>query len=274
MATPKIQQVKEIGGHVAFLDILGFSELVNNQSFSDKFAQYSKILSTAVHAIGRNLHYITFSDSVLINTSERSEESLLHLIQAVSEISFNFLTELKLPTCGSISSGEFWRQKTENGDVMLAGPPIIDAYRLEQQQDWVGVMLSPRVVESIPNLIKYSHLTEPCGSKAKAKDLQSRFPWPLLIYRYQSIPFHQPNGLKNQNYEGFVIVPQNHTDAKPEVLISALEKYGGKLDELMTFAPGPNPQKKYRETQKCIAEIKNKWTRINQDWETMHFPKD
>ncbi len=268
MATSK---AKSINGYVAYLDILGFSELVQRESFSKEFDQYSEILSNAVRTNNRGLQYVTFSDSVVINTREDGEEHLQHLIQAISEITFNFLIQLGVPICGCVSRGQFWRHKSRHGDTMLAGQPIIDAYRFEQEQDWVGVMLSPQVLKFAPALHDYSRL-KPLRNNKDGRELEKRFPWPLLIHRYPMVPFRKPNDFTDRTYDGFVIVPQRSGCADPTDLVKDLDLCNHKLDDLMTFAPEPSAQRKYQATKNWIHRLKRDWHTITKlsYWSNRH----
>ena len=78
---------QKIDGYVAFLDVLGFSELVKNESFDSAFEMYSELISAATGS-NRKLNYVTFSDSLVINTGGNSSDDLLAILQAVSEISY------------------------------------------------------------------------------------------------------------------------------------------------------------------------------------------
>lgn len=254
--------MQDITGYIAFLDILGFSQLVMKDSFSMDFERYSNILNEAVRADNRDLQYVTFSDSIIINTKYEGEEHLQHLVQAIAEITFHLLTELGLPICGSISRGRFWRYKDDqSASVIIAGSPIIDAYQFEQKQDWIGVILSPEVIKVNPALLEYCQLKPPNEIEG-AKEIQRHFPWPLLIQRYRKIPFQRRNEFDDQTFDGIVVVPQHHTCQEPMELIVDLDKYKAKLDQMLLFASEPSEQSKYGETSLWISEAKQNWKNI------------
>ncbi len=250
-------------GYVAFLDIIGFSELIKESTFDQKFEKYSRILRKTTQTNNRDLQHITFSDSVIINTKEGDEQNLLNLIWAIAEINFRLLTELDIPICGSVSKGPFSRyEDRKNGNVIIAGAPIIDAYRYEQRQDWIGVMLSPTVLRDNPNLFIYGQLKPP-SDESEVKEIRSYFPWPLLIQRFHAIPFKKLNDFDDQYYNGFVIVPQRYGCQEPAELIKDLDDYKNRLDPLMAFASEPDQQNKYRETARWIEEVKNYWSDVS-----------
>jgi hypothetical protein len=232
---------------------------MKGNTFNQKFEEYSRILRKATQRNNRDIQHITFSDSVIINTKEANERNLLDLIWAIAEINYRLLTELDIPICGSVSKGPFSRyEDKKNGNVIIAGAPIIDAYQYEQRQNWIGVMLSPTVLRDNPNLFQYGSFNPPRDDN-EAKEIKSCFPWPLLIRRYRSIPFKKLNDFDDQNYDGFVIVPQNSGCQEPAELIKDLDDYKNRLDPLMAFASEPDQQNKYRETARWIEEVKNYW---------------
>ena len=96
-------------GFVAFLDLLGFSELIQREDFSDKFERYVDIIEKTLDTDTTGFQYIIFSDSLIINTKNNDKEQLLKLSTSISHISYRLLTELDLPICGCISVGRFDR---------------------------------------------------------------------------------------------------------------------------------------------------------------------
>ena len=240
--------------------MLGFSELVQEGSFSDNFKKYSEILSNAVEANKEDLQYVTFSDSVVINTKKDDGVQLQYLIQTVADISFHFLTELNIPICGSISIGEFDRHEHKDGNVMIAGRPIIDAYQYERKQDWIGVMLSPKVIRNKPNLVECCRLPR-LNSVEDGEKLRKCLPlWPFILQKYYDIPFRNQNNVfeEHSRYSGFVIVPQRYGWREPEEVIGDLGKYKEKLEELKLFAPEPSAQMKYQYALNWIGYVEGK----------------
>ncbi len=286
-------------GYVAFLDILGFSELISSGLIPD-FREYFNIMESAVK--GPHLQYVTFSDSIVINTKgqgelifssgeedmieeivnefkEEEEESLFNLIKAVSNITYRFLTELNVPIRGCISYGNFYRVESDEGDVMIAGTPIIDAYHYEKNQNWIGVMLSPRVIKSNEKL---QRLTNVSGYQYQKSMLKSSiitipditdFDLQLLLEPTSKIPFHQKK-MEERNFKGIVVIPQKGCGggSKPEkidFLLKHLTEYENKLNEMSMYASDPEPQKKYFETSKFIRNLRLGWNYIkNPDYST------
>ena len=162
--------LQKIDGYVAFLDILGFTELVTRSSFDNDFARYSDIISAAAQLNG-NLNYVTFSDNVVINTGGKSPDDLRGILQTVAEIAYRLLVEMDVPVRGCISAGRFSRIVSDNGDVMIAGAPIVDAVYYEKEQDWVGVILSPSVLKADPDVTERARMTVSSRSDAEKRNV-------------------------------------------------------------------------------------------------------
>ena len=110
-------------------------------------------------------------------------------------------------------------------------------------------------------LFKYGNLKPP-NDENGVREIKSIFPWPLVIHRYRQIPFKKLNDFDEQNYDGFVIIPQHAGCQEPTELISDLDNYMSRLDSLMAFASEPNQQDKYKKTTSWIHTIKNFWNDV------------
>jgi hypothetical protein len=52
---------------VGFLDVLGFSELVKRQNFSDLFVEYTDLIRSSIKAKEQYaMDYVVFSDTIVI----------------------------------------------------------------------------------------------------------------------------------------------------------------------------------------------------------------
>lgn len=254
-------------GFVAYFDILGFSELLRSQeadAFEEKFEKYCEILNDATSREERDLDYTFFSDSVIINTKGDELTQLLNIAKAISEITYRLTMELDVAICGCISFGTFTKRR-DNGNAMMTGTPILEAIHYENQQNWVGTMLSPSV------LIKYRELRDilsmnPLGPNAVGVYCKN-ISWLTAIQKYRDIPF--PNG----SYEGYVIVPRN----RKSVRIGNIQKdyllYRNKLRELLLLAPDDYAQYKYDKSCSLIVKISNLWGPIvsNPTFKRLHY---
>lgn len=256
-----------INGYVAFLDILGFKELVSRSSFDDDFVQYTDIINEATKT-NNNLNYVTFSDCVVINTKSRNPQDFSGILRAVSEIVHRLLVEMSVPVCGCISAGTFSRLESLNNDVMIAGMPIVDAYQYEQKQDWVGVILSPSALKNNAEYLEKSNFDK-CNSIEDARAFGDNQPWPFLVKRYHVIPFHNPNDFVDNSFDGYVVVPQLPPRSLPTLVLKDLEQYLEKLDALKLLAPTPSAQRKYMMTSNWIRDVVKKLEHISSWWKAL-----
>lgn len=250
----------QIDGYIAFLDILGFSELVRRQSFDAEFEQYSEIIGNAIQAHD-GLNYVTFSDSIVINTGGKRADDLFGLLQAVAGIQYRLLVEMEVPVRGCISAGRFSRIECDNHDVMIAGSPIVDAVRYEEKQDWVGVMLSPTVLKADPGVTDRAALDKSV-LQSDADSLKKRLPWVFLVQRHYCVPFHSSHDLVENQFDGFVVVPHLPPRSEPQEVLDDLAKYREKLDVLKIQAPGPSAQRKYQQASNWLSGIEKSYPKI------------
>lgn len=255
---------QKIDGFIAFLDILGFSELVKRSSFDQEFNLYSDIICKTSKS-NSDLNYVTFSDSVVINTKGNTINDLLSLVRMVAEIMHRFLVELSVPVCGCISGGHFSRIQSDNGDVMVAGVPIVEAVRYEEKQDWVGVILSPSVLKVVPDVMERCGIDR-CSCEEDAAKLRDKLPWPFLIQRYRTIPFHSTSEFSGCQYDGFAVVPHLPPRSYPEQLFADLKKYNDKLDILKMLAPDPMVQRKYTNSIIWVGFVEREWKQALSGW--------
>lgn len=239
---------------VAFLDLLGFSELVSRTDFVLVLDAYVKQIRASVSGLSERLNYVVFSDSLVIYSSELSYEAAQDMMGSVADLCFNLLTKHQLAIRGSITAGSlsFYR---DGNDVVVAGPPIVEAYRYETQQDWIGVLVTPRLISMLPELVAYSdfgNLRSP-----NADIFKEQIQWKLSLQRSQAVPFKG-----NQQFNGLVVVPHSHTCIDSCHILVDLKEYQASLDGLLLIAPSPDAQQKYRKTSSFIENVGQLWQEV------------
>src|SRR6266404_8434271 len=122
-------------GYVALLDVLGFEQLIARESYLEEIDRYMETIEKLSDNPG--LEYVLFSDSIVITTDEESETALLNLVRSCSRV-FGRLLSQEIPLRGAIAHGSFIRVKGNTG-VFLAGRAVVDAYKFEKKQNWVGI---------------------------------------------------------------------------------------------------------------------------------------
>ncbi|MEN8252719.1 MAG: hypothetical protein ABFQ53_04035, partial [Patescibacteria group bacterium] len=144
-----VRKIEYTKCYVAFLDVLGFKNLVlsNKQEDKQKIDEYFDLIERVTEYLKeikakRNLGSIIISDSVILSvpvgdTNIQKIENLRHLCIAVGKIQFSLaLNNIWLR--GAISSGDAYFNPTEN---QVIGPAYIAAYLLEERQ-----AINPRVI--------------------------------------------------------------------------------------------------------------------------------
>jgi len=131
---------------IAFLDVLGFKNMVFSQS-KRRIEEYFGLVK---HVTGylegikskQELKSIIISDSVILSIPFGHDESenfsnLRHLCVAIAKIQYT-LAKKNIWLRGAISSGESYFNHYEN---LVVGPAYVNAYELEENQ-----AINPRVI--------------------------------------------------------------------------------------------------------------------------------
>ena len=262
-----------IEGFVALIDILGFQEFVRRPDFDARVQQYLTTLDGIVGRSAQEISYQQASDSTILATADLGEEALRSLLETVSAISLAALVEMDLPMRGGIASGRYAVQDAGRGGSGIAGPAVVDAYRTEQKQDWVGAMLSPSLFLSIPNLQDLLTPTPTDGVDGHGRPrwpklhadnvaLESRMRWLLLAARYTRIPLHSTSPMSDPKLVGFAVTPKRLDTHTPEGAITDLEDFEQALERLTIFAPDDAAQRKYSEGRFFCSAQADIWRRL------------
>lgn len=238
-------------GYVAFLDVLGFRELVARDHDGKALTDYIGCVRGALTADrqAEALEYVIFSDSLIVNTKmdgntkEEREDAFLSIVSACSQL-FGRLLKMHIPVRGAISVGRYVRSEERNG-TFVAGPAIVEAYQYETAQNWTGIMLCPSVAKEHPRLIHDIQLGRD-GERTK-------WPWPMHVWATH-IPFHG----SRDDFEGFAILP-TRGDEKPENMRASLRLSMNALNSLKSWAPTPEAQQKHQRAADMIKNASNSW---------------
>jgi hypothetical protein len=239
-------------GFVALLDVLGFSNLVTGPSSHEHLQEYLDAIEEAIDEKSSvtGINFILFSDSIVISTKDDSAISLRTLLRTCSR-AFGLLLEKNIAVRGAIAHGQYFREATGSG-MFIAGRPIVDAYNLEKEQDWVGISLHGSVLRKIPNLSELCHHTVP-----PEPGYEPRLPWMMLLQRNDKVPFHG----HSDPFDGLAVVP---TVSGPQV--GEQWEYLGTcltaLSYMKSLAPNPTAQQKYVATAKWLDGVRTTWKNL------------
>ena len=146
---------------VCYLDIMGFKDMVMRNPH-DKIYKMLDDLSKKRDSIDNARHLpeeyeidslktVSFSDSIVIFTKNDTKECLELLTRATSWLFANAI-ESCIPLKGTISHGELSVNKSRQ---IFFGQPLIDAYLLEEEVEFYGIVIH-NTVEKILNELNSS----------------------------------------------------------------------------------------------------------------------
>ncbi|MBI3582718.1 MAG: hypothetical protein HY096_02055 [Nitrospinae bacterium] len=138
-------------GFVALYDILGYSQLVEENDLLKVVAVHEKMKEMMknntegyVYRLGKPIITVyNYADTFLIYTNEMSDTGFKALLVGCH---FMFIAAIKygLPIRGATACGEFYI--SEN---LITGKPIIEAYKKERKQDWIGCWITKECLDKI-----------------------------------------------------------------------------------------------------------------------------
>ena len=238
-------------GYVAFIDVLGFSALISGDQTQRVHDYLDCLKGVFEKSRPKPVEYIVFSDSLIITTSDDTDEALTSLFLCCSTL-FGALLHHRIPVRGAISHGTYERVRTNSG-TFVAGRAIIDAYLFEQQQDWVGIMLAPSTVQHQRSIADRCVPLSALGDERIANQLDVLMPW-LAFVQPCNIPFHR----SQRDYAGYAVAPSSgHYD--PKLLRDSMLESIGHLHWLSTIAPDPDAQKKYQRPLEWLSQLQSAW---------------
>ncbi|MFN4291072.1 MAG: hypothetical protein ACK4E7_09370 [Permianibacter sp.] len=134
----------------AYLDLLGFTNLISTHAIEDVLPVYSEALKQMLQAckFGKGevgLLNSWFSDTFIIYSRSDSLQDFSHL-ESAARIFFQLLILKNIPVRGCISHGKLYSQAKRN---VFVGPALIEAHLYGEALDWVGFCLAPSVEEKL-----------------------------------------------------------------------------------------------------------------------------
>jgi hypothetical protein len=249
-------------GLVAFLDVLGFSSLVSGDTNNKRLQVYLQCLQRALDSNidGPKVEYVVFSDSIVLTTPNDSEDSLKAILRDCSR-TLGFMLQEDIPLRGAIAHGPFCRESVPGG-VFVAGKSIIEAYRFEKEQDWVGIMLAPSIVRQFPNLAERCSIEAYNRAENRLREIVEHLAWSAFLQNAR-VPFHSKHHSDDPSFDGFAIVPIAG-DADPRGIWESVDRSMTKLERLKSFAPDPPAQAKYKRTIDFLRPVRDIWREIGQ----------
>ncbi|WP_372437381.1 hypothetical protein ACCM60_21690 [Pseudomonas chlororaphis subsp. aureofaciens] len=135
------------GRYLLFLDILGFSELVEKKSPQEIYAIIDNALDTFRRWEKMNglFKTIYFSDTFLFYQEPKGYGSWAFLdIYGIGGMVLAALLAAGIPARGAISFGEFEVELDSTGrHQVYFGKALVEAYKAEQREKWIGITITP-----------------------------------------------------------------------------------------------------------------------------------
>lgn len=135
------------GRYLLFLDLLGFSKLVEDKSPQEVY----DVIDTALKSfskwekLNKQFKTIYFSDTFLFYQDHKGYGDWAFLdIYAIGAMLLSALLAKKIPARGSISFGEFEvKADSANKHLLYFGKALIEAYKAERSEQWIGITIQP-----------------------------------------------------------------------------------------------------------------------------------
>jgi len=154
---------------VAFIDILGFKDKVMRDSHEEIYSQLSKISRTKqyIEEVSNNPIFmrkfgdsdtfiVNFSDSIIVFSKNDSIGNFNFFLEVITYLFSNAINN-KIPLKGGISHGKISVNKTEQ---IYFGQPIIDAYSIEEDVNYLGIVAHNSIDKYISLNIKQLNPSE------------------------------------------------------------------------------------------------------------------
>jgi hypothetical protein len=188
---------------------------------------------------------VVFSDSIVLTASGDTERAFRGLIKACS-VAFHELVMCDMPVRGAVAFGRYWREAT-SGSVFLAGRPIVEAYRFERAQKWVGVVLCPSVLHKQDDLVMATHLPNEMDEDPSEYELALRL-------QPATVPFQEEGTGPIGTLSAYAVVPLEADDDIRRA-DRTVHRICGYLENLRLKAPSPTAQAKYTASINWLQEI-------------------
>lgn len=154
---------------VAFIDILGFKEIVKSGVTNDVGKKFSRILGKTLPGMNqpicnfpnepsffknkseKDAYCISyaFSDSIILISNDDSEESALAVLIYALRVS-QIMIGHKFPVRGAITYGEMY---VDEKNSLFLGEALTKAYELEQRQNWIGVIIDDSLSNNFHDIL-------------------------------------------------------------------------------------------------------------------------
>ncbi|MDE5842672.1 MAG: hypothetical protein K2H35_02915 [Muribaculaceae bacterium] len=129
--------------------ILNSSKKVNTQDLSEQSGESSSTMLSSVENSSK-IELAQFSDSIVLFSRDNSKESLSEISNVAREIMFSAINREKpIPLKGALAEGNVTCDLSKR---LFFGQPLIDAYLLEENVQYYGIVVHHTAERSVKNL--------------------------------------------------------------------------------------------------------------------------
>lgn len=133
------------GRYVLYLDILGFSNLIESRDAEEVYETINNALAAFEQweELNQFFRTIYFSDTFIFYQDSKGYSSGAFLdVYAIGGMVLSALLAKGIPARGAISFGEFEVRSDDSGKHQVYfGRALIEAYRAEQRESWIGISI-------------------------------------------------------------------------------------------------------------------------------------
>lgn len=152
---------------IAFIDVLGFKQMIGNQSASELGEKYKRAIKYALEKYSFNADFSqepsffpemsasdeycishVFSDSIILASYDDTENNCLKLLIFTYRLMRTMFAQGFLVR-GGISYGDMY---VELEDSVFVGTALTEAYELEMKQEWAGITIHENLVNAFPRI--------------------------------------------------------------------------------------------------------------------------
>ena len=193
MTDSKFKSIRYTNRWFCYVDLLGFSALVESQRINRVIDTYGEVLDEMELVAGKNktggIYYSWFSDTFILYSRGAQSDDFARL-ESASRIFFQKLILKKIPARGAISFGKLYSHLARN---IFVGPALIDAYLYGEDQDWLGFLLTPSASDQLDSIglsVSQRPFYRPIPKKGI---LRKRSPNGVHAYAFNNVGNTRPN---------------------------------------------------------------------------------
>ena len=174
---------------VAYLDLLGFGELVRTENWVNIFSDYTLAIEHFMresHVDAPTIEKVWFSDTFILFSPDDTVLSFT-AIESAARLFVNSLVSRGIPIRGAISCADLYADKKNS---LFFGKALLEAYHYGENQDWIGLVLTPSSVEQMTVI----------GIPA-----DQRLDYRYWTVPYRTIPYRRPDEALRKTLPALVI---------------------------------------------------------------------